>query len=268
MANVFISYKREDREWAVQLSALLEQAGFSTWWDTSLLAGEHFVERIQKELADAEVVLVIWSRSSAASKWVRAEALEAFNQSKLISVRIDQVFLGVPFNAVHTMDISGINSLYTSKQTGDLIASIQELCKPKREQVQLLFFWFNDGFANAEAGLGFCYNIQQFCEGRGIDLEIVPATELAINLPEDKLKTLDGKPTFFLELGSVDEYSGFYQDVVEPGMNKLCQRFDPKKTFYIRKEYLEQNIHTISPERKIDLIFEITEIIESKIKLT
>ncbi len=40
MADVFISYKREDRELAERLAHALEQLGFDVWWDFDLLAGD------------------------------------------------------------------------------------------------------------------------------------------------------------------------------------------------------------------------------------
>ena len=47
MADVFISYKREDRRVAERLSGALQQLGFDVWWDFELLSGENFRSAIR-----------------------------------------------------------------------------------------------------------------------------------------------------------------------------------------------------------------------------
>ena len=42
MADVFISYKREDRQTAERISIALEQLGFDVWWDFELLSGDKY----------------------------------------------------------------------------------------------------------------------------------------------------------------------------------------------------------------------------------
>jgi hypothetical protein len=48
MADVFISYKSEDREWAHKIDALIRPAGYTTWWDPSLQTGERYSDRAHK----------------------------------------------------------------------------------------------------------------------------------------------------------------------------------------------------------------------------
>ncbi len=105
MGDVFISYKRQDRAVAAALAEELTAAGYSCWWDTSLVAGEHFNEAIQRHLDEASCVLVIWSRESSASKWVQAEAVTAFNRDALVAARLDDVELKYPFHIVQTADL-------------------------------------------------------------------------------------------------------------------------------------------------------------------
>ena len=91
MADVFISYKREDIEEASALADMLQAAGYSVWWDSALLAGEEFSSVIDRELKAARAVVVIWSPLSIQSKWVRAEALYAFNNETLVSLRTEDL---------------------------------------------------------------------------------------------------------------------------------------------------------------------------------
>jgi hypothetical protein len=39
MVDVFISYARDDRSQAAELSQLLEEAGSAVWWDWKLVGG-------------------------------------------------------------------------------------------------------------------------------------------------------------------------------------------------------------------------------------
>lgn len=105
MADVFISYKREDRAWAERVDIALRDAGYSTWWDTSLVAGEHFNEAIDRELKAAKCVVVLWSESAARSRWVNAEAVSGFERDVLVSCRLDDVVLTYPFSVVQTADM-------------------------------------------------------------------------------------------------------------------------------------------------------------------
>ena len=105
MADVFISYKHEDQRHAEVIAAQLHAAGYSTWWDTSLVAGETWNEAIRAELRQARCVVVLWSSLSWASRWVQAEAHAGFERDVLVAARIDDVVLEPPFNIVQTVDV-------------------------------------------------------------------------------------------------------------------------------------------------------------------
>jgi hypothetical protein len=111
MAEVFISYKREDRPWAERVDAALKAAGLNTWWDTSLVAGEHFNAAIDRELQAASCVVVIWSEAAKVSRWVNAEAVAGFDRDILVGSRIDGVKLGYPFSVVQTVDLRAAGGL-------------------------------------------------------------------------------------------------------------------------------------------------------------
>ena len=57
MADVFISYAREDRAVAQLLAQGLEAGGRSVWWDREILPGNDFAELIAAELARAKAVV-------------------------------------------------------------------------------------------------------------------------------------------------------------------------------------------------------------------
>ncbi len=49
MADVFISYSKSHAALTRELAHELETKGLTVWWDTDLLAGESFRERIVQE---------------------------------------------------------------------------------------------------------------------------------------------------------------------------------------------------------------------------
>ena len=72
MSDIFVSYSKADRGKAEEIAAALEQQGYSVWWDRRILPGETFDTVIEAELDAASCVIVLWSRTSVVSEWVRA----------------------------------------------------------------------------------------------------------------------------------------------------------------------------------------------------
>jgi len=87
VADIFISYSKQDQEQARLLAAFLEAEGYSVWWDESLLGGENFRKLIMTELGRARAAIVIWTESSIHSDWVMSEAGRAHADRKLIPVK-------------------------------------------------------------------------------------------------------------------------------------------------------------------------------------
>ncbi|MEZ5983213.1 MAG: toll/interleukin-1 receptor domain-containing protein, partial [Parvularculaceae bacterium] len=71
MPDIFISYSREDRPAAALVASSLQAEGFTVWWDAVLRAGESYDEVTEDNLRNAGAVVVLWSKRSSRSKWVR-----------------------------------------------------------------------------------------------------------------------------------------------------------------------------------------------------
>ena len=127
MADVFISYAREDRPVAERLAATLEAAGRSVWWDREILPGHDFTAVIAAELAVAKAVIVIWSPASLASGWVRDEASEGLERRALVPVRLGGVEPPMGFRSIHAADLSGWDG-GDDAGLGDVLAAIEALC--------------------------------------------------------------------------------------------------------------------------------------------
>jgi hypothetical protein len=105
MADVFLSYASEDRERARAIADALSSLGWSVWWDRQILPGETFESVIERELAKADCVLVLWSRFSVQSHWARAEADEALHRGVLVPAMIDDVRIPIAFRHVQATSL-------------------------------------------------------------------------------------------------------------------------------------------------------------------
>ena len=103
MADIFVSYAREDIERAARIGEFLAARGFSVWWDRELTAGDRFATVVQDALAQAKAVVVLWSKNSVDSHWVHAEASEALERNILIPVILDAATPPLEFRKIHSL---------------------------------------------------------------------------------------------------------------------------------------------------------------------
>jgi hypothetical protein len=124
MPDVFLSYAREDRERARVLARALESDGWSVWWDRKMVAGETFDETIERQLATAKTVVVLWSEHSISSQWVRNEAAAASERDVLVPVLLDDVKQPLEFRHRHAADLTHWTGHPTDGEFLGLIAGI------------------------------------------------------------------------------------------------------------------------------------------------
>lgn len=106
MADIFISYAREDREWVEKLAATLQAEGFSVWWDWDLLVGKRYRETIETELQTCKATIVVWSEQSVRSDFVRDEAEEGQQRNLLLPVLKGNVRPPAGFRQIQTADLT------------------------------------------------------------------------------------------------------------------------------------------------------------------
>lgn len=109
MADVFISYANEDRDLADKLARALSASGCSVWWDRKIIAGQAFDQTIEHELETAKSVVVLWSKHSIASEWVKNEAAAASERAVLVPALIESVRIPLEFRRKQTADLIGWN---------------------------------------------------------------------------------------------------------------------------------------------------------------
>ncbi|MCW5785140.1 MAG: toll/interleukin-1 receptor domain-containing protein [Nitrospirales bacterium] len=94
MADVFISYKREDRSLVFKLARALQERGFTVWWDRRIETGENWLKCIKRNLDSAACVVVVWTPQSVTadrtyvSQMVNSEANEGAKREVLLPVRM------------------------------------------------------------------------------------------------------------------------------------------------------------------------------------
>jgi TolB-like protein len=109
MPDIFLSYTREDQATAQRFAEAFEAQGFSVWWDATLRSGEAYDQVTEEALRTAQAVVVLWSKKSVTSRWVRAEATLADRNRTLVPARIGACDLPVMFELTQTADLSGWN---------------------------------------------------------------------------------------------------------------------------------------------------------------
>jgi hypothetical protein len=109
VADVFLSYAREDRERARTVACALETQGWSVWWDRKIVAGESFDRTIEEQLKSARAVVVLWSIHSIYSEWVRNEAADASEREVLVPALIDDVKQPLEFRRRHAANLTAWN---------------------------------------------------------------------------------------------------------------------------------------------------------------
>jgi len=107
VADIFLSYKREDRDRAQRIEHALTKQGWNVFWDRELLPGETFRVALEKELNEAKCVIVLWSEASVTSNFVADEASQGLESKKLVSVKIDAVAIPLGFRQLQHADLIG-----------------------------------------------------------------------------------------------------------------------------------------------------------------
>ena len=129
MADVFVSYSRQDKARAAQFVQLLEGYGWDVFWDQETRAGTIWPKVLEDELGLARCLLVLWTANSVASRWVRIEAYEALQNDKLLPVRLENVKPPMEFRQTQTFDLLGWAGDHNDPRLDHLIADFCVLTK-------------------------------------------------------------------------------------------------------------------------------------------
>jgi serine/threonine-protein kinase len=109
MADVFVSYKAEDRRRVQPLVQALQADGLTVWWDEQISGGDDWRDQIQRHLDEAKCVVVVWSRRSIGpdGHFVRDEAVRAQRRHVYLPVRIDKIDPPLGFGETQAISLAG-----------------------------------------------------------------------------------------------------------------------------------------------------------------
>lgn len=108
MADIFISYKTEDRDIARNVARILIEDGHDVWWDQALLVGDTFDAEIKRILRSSRAAVILWSTRSVLSKYVAGEASLALERDVALPVFLDSITiddLPLPWRTVQYCDL-------------------------------------------------------------------------------------------------------------------------------------------------------------------
>jgi YD repeat-containing protein len=135
--HVFVSYAVEDRPTAERVVRALTGLGWQVWWDREIVPGKTFDERIADRLRNAGAVVVLWSRHSVSSEWVREEASDAKRRDVLIPAFIEHVEPPFGFKLRHAVDLTSWNGVPSAPEFSTLATAIRGLIPPLQERTSL-----------------------------------------------------------------------------------------------------------------------------------
>ena len=106
MPDIFLSYNREDQAVARRFAEAFGAQGLDVWWDTALKSGEAYDEVTETALRTAKAVVVLWSKKSVQSRWVRAEATLADRNRTLVPCMIEACERPIMFELTQTAELA------------------------------------------------------------------------------------------------------------------------------------------------------------------
>ncbi|MEL6566894.1 MAG: TIR domain-containing protein [Pseudomonadota bacterium] len=128
MADIFISYKREDQEEHGRVQPIadaLEAAGYDVFYDVEVPVGSSWHQTLSQKISDAKCVIVLWSQNSVDSNFVREEASIAYQANKLVPAFLDKVTPPLGFGEIEGADLSNWDGRLDHIEWRNLLAGVK-----------------------------------------------------------------------------------------------------------------------------------------------
>lgn len=127
MADIFVSYKAEDRRRIRPLVEALQAEGYSVWWDEQIGGGAAWRQTIEDELNAAKCVIVVWSKRSVGPEgtFVQDEATRAQQRHVYIPVLIDKVHLPLGFGETQALPLTGWHGNRSDPHYHSVLAAVR-----------------------------------------------------------------------------------------------------------------------------------------------
>jgi DNA/RNA endonuclease G (NUC1) len=132
MADIFLSYAHSDRPRVRPIVELLEDEGWSVWWDRGIEPGMKWLPELETELANCRAVVVLWSKISSDSQWVRKEAKAGLAKGALVPIVLDQDTIPTQFSDHQATDLSNWKGETHLTEIQTLLRRLAGLVPPSR----------------------------------------------------------------------------------------------------------------------------------------
>lgn len=108
MKTVFVSYSRDDMDFAKKLAGDLETAGYDAWWDmTDLQGGDDWVRKLEDAIAASDYFVVVLTPNSIKKDWVKKEYTQALAlHKKIIPIMLIQCEVPFALNIINYVDFT------------------------------------------------------------------------------------------------------------------------------------------------------------------
>jgi adenylate cyclase len=128
VGRVFLSYAREDVGVAKQLAAAIGRAGHIVWWDSEIQGGSQFASEIDRELKNADAVVVLWTSTAIESPWVQDEAAEGRDSGRLVPIIMGAEKPPLGFRQFQSIDFNGWDGSHEAAPAKALFAALDQRC--------------------------------------------------------------------------------------------------------------------------------------------
>ena len=124
MAQIFLSYSRDDAPVAKKLAEAIGNAGHDVWWDRHIHGGSRYASEIDRALKKAAAVIVVWSETSIHSAWVQDEAAEGRDTGRLIPLTLGGCKAPLGFRQFQSIDLGNWDGRGHPPQLHDLLQAV------------------------------------------------------------------------------------------------------------------------------------------------
>jgi hypothetical protein len=115
LGAIFISHATEDRDFVRTLVEHLRQKGFETWHQLEMTVGGNYMSEIDVRLDSCKAGIVVWSRSSVTSEYVKAEANRLRERECLVPVYIEDCKPPIVFGLIQGIKCRNPRNLTTEE---------------------------------------------------------------------------------------------------------------------------------------------------------